>query len=37
MKKKEDQISRDNVCKLMIGEFDFNPKKKKNTKYNTNI
>ena len=28
MKKKEDQISRDNVSKLMIGEFDFNPKKK---------
>ena len=32
MKKKEDQISRDNVSKLMIGEFDFNPKKK-NKKY----
>ena len=36
MKKKEGQITRDNVSKLMIGEFDFNPKKQK-TKYNTNI
>ena len=36
MKKKEGQITRDNVSKLMIGEFDFNTKKQK-TKYNTNI
>ena len=33
MKKKEDHIARDNVSKLMRGEFDFNPKK--NSKYNT--
>ena len=36
MKKNEGQITRDNDSKLMIGEFDFNPKKQK-TKYNTNI
>ena len=27
MKNKDGQIARDNVCKLMRGEFDFNPKK----------
>ena len=31
MKKKEDHIARDNVSKLMRGEFDFNPKKILNT------
>ena len=27
MKNKEDQIARDNLSKLMRGEFDFDPKK----------